>query len=224
MLLERYEFPFTNVTDQQIRAGNLRAQFDVLVLPDAAPERIVDGHREGTLPAEYVGGLGRSGVEALKAFVNDGGTLVCLDSSCGLVLQHFDVPLVDRARAPENSRLFCPGSLVRLSLDPTHPLAFGMPQETAALFAYGSAYDMRTREADGDVIASPVKATFVGTYGTGDPLLSGWLEGGDVIAGHGALVDLAYGRGRIVLAGFRPQHRAQSYATFRVLFNALLRR
>ena len=222
LLLERYEFAFTSVTDQQIRAGHLRAQFDVLVIPDGAPEQFVDGHRAGTMPDEYVGGIGRSGVEALRAFVDEGGTLVCLDTSCGIVLEHFDVPVIDRARATENSRLFCPGSLVRLTLDPTHPLAFGMPQETAAVFVHGAAYEVRTREAGGDVIASPVTATFVGRYGTGDPLLSGWLEGGDVIAGHGALADLTYGKGRIVLVGFRAQHRAQSYATFRVLFNALL--
>ncbi|MBL8143794.1 MAG: peptidase M14 [Acidobacteria bacterium] len=224
LLLERYEFPFTNVTDQQIRAGNLRAQFDVLVLPDAAPERLVDGHRPGALPAEYVGGIGTSGVEALKAFVNDGGTLVCLDSSCGLVLERFGLPVVDRARAPENSRLFCPGSLVRLSLDTSHPLGFGMPADTAALFAYGSAYELRAREPGSAVSAPAPGVTFVGKYGTGDPLLSGWLEGGDVIAGHGALADVTYGRGRLVLVGFRAQHRAQSYATFRVVFNALMRR
>lgn len=222
LLLERYEFPFTNITDQQIRAGNLRAQFDVIVLPDAPAERIVDGHREGTMPPEFVGGIGKNGIDALKAFVNDGGTLVCLDSACGLALQQFDLPVQDRARAAD-TKLFCPGSLLRLTLDPSHPLAFGMPQDTAAFFSFGSAYEPKTA---GTGMSAPASSTtaFVGRYGTGDPLLSGWLEGGEVLAGQGALVDVSYGKGKVVLIGFRAQHRAQSYATFRVLFNALMRR
>ena len=61
----------------------------------------------------------------------------------------------------------------------------------------------------------------VAHYGTHDVLLSGWLEGEDLIAGRAAVVEAAVGTGRVVLFGFPVQHRGQSHATFRLLFNAL---
>ena len=54
-----------------------------------------------------------------------------------------------------------------------------------------------------------------------DLLVSGWLEGEPVIAGRAAIVSASVGAGRVVLFGFRVQHRAQSSATFRLLFNAI---
>ena len=52
--------------------------------------------------------------------------------------------------------------------------------------------------------------------------MSGYLQGGEAIAGKTAAAEVPLGAGRVVLFGFRVQYRGQSYGTFRMLFNALL--
>ncbi len=207
-LLEKHQFSFASLTDAQIRAGGLRTQFDAIILPSGSPERLMAGHAPETMPPEYAGGLGQAGIDALKSFVQEGGTLVCLDSSCELAISALNLEIRDMAREA-GEKFFCPGSIVRIELDTAHPLAYGMPQQTAGFFAFSAAY----RPYGG--------AQTVGIYGMKDLLLSGWIEGEEAIAGQSAVVEAKVGAGRVVLFGFRVQHRGQSHATFRLLFNAL---
>ena len=222
-LLERFEFPFASLTDQQVRAGNLRAQFDAIVLPSIPPDRLAQGLSDEVLPTEYAGGLTPAGIEALRAFVRAGGTVVSLGFSSGFAIGTFDLPLRDVVRDYEE-RLFVPGSLVRVALDPAQPLSFGMPQDTAGFFLFSSIFGAPASAGRGTPYTEPSLAAGMKTvarYGDQDVLLSGWLEGEDMIAGRAAVVEAPVGTGRVVLFGFPVQHRAQSYATFRLLFNAL---
>jgi len=51
--------------------------------------------------------------------------------------------------------------------------------------------------------------------------MSGWLLGDALLQNHSALMDASLGRGHVVMFGFRPQYRGQSYGTFKMFFNAL---
>jgi hypothetical protein len=220
-VLEKHEFKFASLSDPEARAGSLRSKYDVIILPSSPVNRLRSGHAAGVVPTEYVGGLGEAGVDALKRFVEEGGTLVCLDQSGGLAIDLFDLPLRDVARA-EGSALFCPGSILRLQLDPAHPLAFGMPQQTIAFFASSSAYETLPAAAPHTGGGPGAFVQSAARYADKELLVSGWLEGGETIAGRSAVVQVGVGTGRVVLLGFRVQHRGQSLATFRLLFNALL--
>jgi hypothetical protein len=225
-LLEQYEFEFENIADADIRglpaagsakAGGLRTRFDAIVLPDLGAERMITGHPAGTMPPEYVGGLGKEGVEMLKQFVDAGGTLITLDSSSELAVSMLGAPLRDATRGMSPDEFFCPGSVIRLELD-TDPLTYGLPRETNGFCAFNTAYDIVARSTND---ASAATARIVGRYAKEKVLLSGWLEGEKAIAGKGAVIEVRSGQGRAVLFAFRPQHRGQSHATFRLFFNAI---
>ena len=47
------------------------------------------------------------------------------------------------------------------------------------------------------------------------------MLGEKYLNGKIALAEVSYGKGKIVLFAFRPQHRGQTHATFPLLFNAL---
>ncbi|MGQ0643395.1 MAG: M14 family metallopeptidase, partial [Gemmatimonadaceae bacterium] len=80
-LFEQFGVPFSTVRDSTINAGNLRAKFDVLVVPDMSRNDIVRGMTPLQVPPEYAGGLGDAGIAALKAFVAAGGRIVLLDGA-----------------------------------------------------------------------------------------------------------------------------------------------
>jgi hypothetical protein len=214
-LLEQHEFPFRTLTDQDVRRGGLRASHDVIVLPDAAADRLRAGHAPGTMPPEYVGGLGAEGAEALAAFVREGGTLVALDSSSQFAIEALALPVRDVLAGLPPDQFFCPGSLLRLEIDTAQPLGLGLQPVAAAFFTFGAAFEA-AQDAPG--------VRVVARYGARDVLMSGWLEGESRIAGKAAVVEARVEMGRVVLVGFRAQHRGQAWGTFRLVFNALLGR
>jgi len=209
-VLEQYEFSAESITKADVASGNLRARYDVIVLPSVPSDVLLRGLAADAVPPEYAGGLEGDGVRAIDAFVRAGGTLVCLDQSCALAIDAFKLPIRDVAKTTRD-QFYCPGSILRIDVDTSQPLGYGMPSHTAGFFASSSAY-----EASGAGVQTAVR------YADNDLLISGWLQGESVIAGRSAVVQAALGSGRIVLLGFPVQHRGQSLATFRLLFNAIL--
>ena len=216
-LLEQYEFEFENLGDADVKRGALRQRFDAIVLPDMGAERMLNGHVAGTMPPEYVGGLGKDGGDQLKQFVDAGGTLVTLDSSSELAMNLLGAPLRDATRGLSPNEYFCPGSIVKIMLE-SDPLTYGVPRETAGFCSFNTAYDLAARSS---TEAGAATARIIARFANSNVLMSGWLEGEKAIAGKGAMVEVKSGQGRAVLFGFRPQHRGQAHATFRLFFNAI---
>jgi zinc carboxypeptidase len=212
-LLEQYEFKFKSVTDADLRGGDLRRRYDIVILPSASAEHLLSGLPSDAAPAEYTGGLAEAGTKALRDFVEAGGTLVGLNQAGGFAIDHFKLPVRDVVREASTKEFFAPGSIVKIDLDPAQPLAYGMSSRTAAFFTDSSAFDVEpNRTSDVQVVAR---------YGENDLLVSGWLDGESIIAGKPAVIQVRVGSGRVILIGFAAQHRAQSLATFRLLFNSI---
>ncbi|MDT5261145.1 MAG: hypothetical protein QOC61_149 [Acidobacteriota bacterium] len=207
---------YSSLEDKEIRAGNLRAKYDTIVIPDHSARAILEGYRKGTMPEELTGGLGKEGVKALREFVEGGGTLVTLNDASDFAIEQFDLPLRDVTANLKRTEFYCPGSILRTVLDTTHPITKGMPRESIAWVEDSPVFELK-----GDPSAQARVRVIARYPEAGTPLLSGWLLGAERIRGKAALVDVTLGRGHIYLFGFRPQYRAQSLATYPLFFNAI---
>jgi len=228
-VLEQFNLPYVSLTDSVAKAGKLRDHFDVLLVPDMSLREMRDGNSPKDSPPPYAGGLGTAGIEAIREFVTNGGTLVLLDHASELATESLGVPvkrivvprrLTDetRSRAPgagESAEpLYAPGSILRVLVDTTNAINYGMPDTAAVYFTNSVTFDVGA--------ASQVRVLARYPDRGEDILLSGYLQGASQIAGKAAAISALVGRGHVVMFGFRPQHRGQSYGTFRMLFNALL--
>jgi zinc carboxypeptidase len=210
-VFDTFNVPYTSVRDADMRSGSLNAKFDALILPSQAPTQIVSGNAPGTLPPEYTGGITESGVKNLKEFVTNGGMLICFDNACDLAIKEFNLPLRNVLDGVRSSEFYCPGSVVALEVDNKNPIAATLPVSVPAYFINSSAF---TAAADANV-------RVVARYAKENLLLSGWLLGEDKLRGQVALAEANVGKGRIVLFGFRPQHRGQTWGTLPFIWNAL---
>jgi hypothetical protein len=214
---------YTSIKDADLRKGSLNAKFDTIIVPDQVPRTILNGYRAGSMPAEYTGGLGEEGVQALHEFVEQGGTLIFLNRASDFAIEQFKLPLRNVVAGVPRTDFFVPGSILRIELDTLHLIAKGMPKESIAWAEDSPVFEVVSSASGGDqssVLAANVR--IIAHYPTHkDPLLSGWLLGGDRIKGKAALVEVTIGKGRIILFGFRPQYRAQSLATYPLFFNAI---
>jgi hypothetical protein len=226
-LLENYDFDLTTLQDADLRARSL-SDLDVIVLPDQDKDRILNGHVPGTMPEEYVGGMGLAGALALLHFVEEGGTLVAFDGASDFALEQFGLPLRDVTEGLAPTSFFIPGSLIRARVDTDHPLAWGMRDEVAASFVRSRAFETveLAREREGgreETKPGPsIPVEVVATYAKKDLLMSGWALGEErTIGGKAALVRAKLGEGDVVLFAFRPQFRGQPRGTYKLIFNAI---
>lgn len=226
-IFDSRSFEYGVLDDKDLRSGitvykqgpGVTAKYYVILIPDLPARTILNGYRTDAMPPELTGGLGPEGVKTLRDFVVTGGTLVFLNRASDFAIEQFKLPLRNIVAGLPRTDFYVPGSILRLELDTSHPIAKGMPKETIAWAEDSPVFEILDN-SPGDVPASNVHV--LGWYPSDkDPLLSGWLLGGDRIKGKAALVEVTMGKGRIILFGFRPQYRAQSLATYPLFFNSL---
>ncbi len=116
-VLENYEFPLESIANEEIRSGEFADQVDVLLFPDVDSSIIAKGKRDSgrygrfspPLPPQYSGGIDEwksdgdvedakaakktKGGKLIKEWVENGGTVVALDSSSAYFIELFGLPV-----------------------------------------------------------------------------------------------------------------------------------
>jgi hypothetical protein len=210
--------PYTRVVDADVRKGELKSRFDVIIFPDEPANAILHGGGGGRrqdadepqTPPEFRGGLGSEGAAKLKEFTESGGTIVALNKASNVYAEKGSGDITDVLDGVANKDFYVPGSILQVSVDTDSPIGFGSKPTVPIFFEQGPAFK----------IAGEAKS--IAHYADDKPLLSGWLLGGKYLNGASALVEKKVGEGQVVLFGFRPQYRGQSEVTYKLFYNALL--
>jgi len=213
-VLEQYEFNLTSIHNADIRAGKLREKFDAIIVADQNPRDIIDGFDASAIRPEYRGGIGEPGLDRLKQFVAEGGTLVTMGNACDLAIERLPIPVRNLKKGLTRDQHFAPGAILKLEIDTQHPIGYGVASETFGFYVNSPFFSIVEGFAS-------QKIGVVARYPNTNVIASGWLKGEELMAGRAAVVSIDMNPGRVVLFGLRPQHRAQTHATFPMLFNAL---
>jgi hypothetical protein len=229
-ILEQFSFPYQVVYAPELDAGNLNAKYDVIVfVSEAIPERDRPGSGgpdPASIPAEYRGQLGAVSVArtvpALKAFMENGGTVVTIGSSTALA-RHLELPVFDALverdtsgaeRHLPNEKFYIPGALLRVAVDPSAPSAWGMDEHADVMFDENPVFTL-----DADAAAHGVRR--VAWFDSARPLRSGWAWGQERLNGGVVAAEARVGRGTLFLFAPEITFRAQPHGTFKLLFNSL---
>lgn len=208
---DQYGVEYDQLRNDDIREGGLAGRYDVIMLQDRSPRAIINGYSEDRMPEPYAGGIGEQGVEALRAFVRNGGRLITIDAATDLAIDEFDLPVSNAVDEFPSEDFYIPGTLLRMDLDVEHRFAGDLDRDQAVFYWRTSrGFDVHDPEVE-----------VVGRYGSGNPKLSGWILGPEFISDKPALVNVPYGEGEVVLFGFQPNYRGWTVGTWPLLFNTI---
>jgi len=149
--LDQSKVPFKNIEKSELRAGNLRAKYDVIISPHfggrGSLKALISGVDKKWSPLAYTntpktpshgrivsspditGGYGFEGLASLQKFINGGGTFIGLGSGGSLVTDSGILRDISMSRPSINT----PGSVITMKItNPTSPLTFGYKKITHA--------------------------------------------------------------------------------------------
>jgi hypothetical protein len=248
MIWDDQKIPYTLLSDDDVRAGGLRARFDVIVMPNTgqALKDIIQGidtkfsplpytktpqfpsHGFPNASADITGGFSWRGAANLDDFVKSGGVLVTLGGASTLPLDGGIVRDVTRENV---ANLYTPGSELRARFRrPDHPLAYGYKETTTAFRSNRPVYGVRRADRGRIVLQWGAKIppdddepAEPSRDEKREPLVvSGGVKGGDGLEGKPALLDIPAGKGRVIAFDFDPIHRYTTPSDFRLVWNAIL--
>jgi hypothetical protein len=243
-LLEQFEFPFEVVFPPALDAGNLNNRFDVIIFPSGVGPAPAAGGRGGrgggggggggrgggagaNIPAEYQSQLGAytaaQTVPQLKRFLEGGGTVLAVGRSAMNLAEILGLPvdnhLIERSpdgtsRPLPSEKFYVPGSILRVAVDNTSPIAHGVSTPLDVFFDNSPVFRLEPEAA-----LKGIKP--VAWFDSATPLRSGWAYGQGYLQGGVAVVDASVGKGSLFLFGPEITFRAQPHGTFKFLFNGI---
>ncbi|MDR1523791.1 MAG: hypothetical protein LBS79_00850 [Tannerella sp.] len=233
---QAFPFPFDVVYAPDLDGGNLKKKYDVLILPDGAVPQTGQGSGQGgfrnaqtrdNIPDEYKNRVGNitvnKTVPQLRKFAEEGGVLITIGTSTALAY-HFGLPVADAlAEATPNDsikrlpfdKFYIPGSVLRVKVDNTTPVAYGITEDLDILYRNKPVFRL--------LPDAPLKGVKAVAWFPADaePLRSGWAWGQHYLKGGVTVVEAPVGKGKIFLFGPEITFRAQPHASFKFLFNSI---
>ena len=232
---DKFGIPYDLIYKERLRKGNLRADNDVLLMPNQNVSRqsVFQPSAARAVPylkdtkykflgmygesPDITGGMGGEGVDAVAKFLDAGGTLIAMGNAVRFATELGLARTVD-ASATTSRDFYAPRPLVNAEvLRPDHPVFYGYPDRLVP-----------TKYQNGPLltVATPDQTAVLARYVGGDSaVLSGLMKGADEIRQRPMVVDIAggyTGKGRVILFANNPIYRWQNHGEFNMVFNALM--
>ncbi len=231
---EQYKIPYDLIYKEQVLKGNLKGQYDVILIPDQTrtAKQLVDDIPREKMPLAYTktakykflgdygsseditGGMGAAGVVELQKFVDEGGLMVTLGTSSAFPPSYGITPKVDSGTT--TPKFYAPGPIVQVEITkPDDPIFYGYTDKMMPVrWANGPLFRL-----DPDANKQEVLMRYPGGK---DSVLSGLMREPDEIKDRAALVKMPVGKGEVVMFTTNPIWRWQNLGEYKLVFNTLL--
>ena len=231
-ILEQFDYSFDVIYPKDIDTGNLKAKYDVIVFVDGAIPGVSGGNSgrggpdESKTPEEYKKMLGRitaeKSIPQLKLFLEQGGNIVTIGSSTQLAY-HLKLPvsnaMVEIVNGEEKTlprdKYYTPGSILQMNVDNSQSAMAGLNTLTDVYFDNSPVFKMNPDAVSSGIIKP------LAWFGTDKILRSGWSWGESYLKNGVVAFEATVGKGKLYAFGPEITFRAQSWGTFKLLFNQL---
>jgi len=232
-VLDSYNVPYRVIRPADIPEIDLEDDFDLLLFADRNSSVFLSGKYKGRrygreylpgYPPEYREGMGKEGQRKLLKFIDEGGKVISWGGSVGLFAgiltteeegEEFQLPFTDISDELKKEGLYIPGTTIRVKIRDDHPITYGMENEIGILYNGGPVFSTSIPRFDMD-------RKVIVRFASDDLVMSGYGEKVELLEKKTAALWMKKGKGELVLFGFRPQFRAQTEVTYKLLFNSIL--